>query len=135
MRIWSGKPLDACLWALTAALLAGAAVWPSWAMHGNQTTSRRMAERALHRIADSERALHAAHQHYAGFASSGPGRQAALPDLDLGEAARDFDFDAIVDQRGILHVRAVANPEGIRQLRVFPDIAAIELGSRSAATP
>jgi len=123
----NGQWLNAWLYGVAAALLAATVAWPSWTLQRREAWTRGEAEAAVQRLVGGERTFLSAHRRYAAFGSAATDRQAALPGIDLGQAAADFDFDAMLDRTGVLRVRAVSRPDAIREGRVVPLLIATEL--------
>lgn len=119
--------LHAGLYGLAIALAATTLVWPSWNLQRREARARVEAETALGRLAARERDFLSAHHRYAVFGPGAAERQAALPGVELGQAVADFDFDAMLDRAGALHVRAVSRPDAIRAGRVVPLLIAVDL--------
>lgn len=124
-------PLQAGLYALSAALVAATVVWPSWTAQHSPSRAQAAADATAQGIAGSERAAFALHGRYALFGPVPAERQTALPGLDLGAADTDFTTSAVLDRGGVLRIRVASRPEAVRAGRTAPVLAAVDLASPS----
>lgn len=120
-RSVTGRVLSAGLYGV-ALMLGGTTLVLSMAGKGQHAArDRDAAQVAVRRIAEAERASFARHGRYATFGSTAAERRVAVPGVDLGPAVdADFSFDALLDQEGTLHIRAVSRAEAVRTGRVAP---------------
>lgn len=127
MSIRGQSPLAIGAWFLASGLLVGAFAWPAWRLQHEKAETGRTADEALHRIAVEERVFLAEHHRYASFESQSADIRVSLPKLDMGGVGDGFDFDAIPDDKGSQHLRAVPKVEAVRGLRVFPNLSMLDL--------
>ena len=133
MTARAGRLAVLALYAASAALLVATPLWPSWTLAAREARTRGGAEAALQLIAAGEQAHLATHQAYATF-GPGAGPQGVLPALDLGPAAADFVFDALLDPAGALRIRVVTRPEAVRVGRAVPLVVEMVLKDISKAS-
>lgn len=123
----SDTPLVATLYGVSGVLVLATFAWPAMAPRPDQARARGVAEAALARIAEGERAALTGGGRYVPFGPTEAERKAALPGLDLGPEADKLSFDAVLDREGVLHLRAVSRPEAVRAGRIAPVLSSMEL--------
>ncbi|MBV9735365.1 MAG: hypothetical protein JO209_05605 [Acidisphaera sp.] len=124
---WRPQPLDAGLWIAAAVLLFGGFGWREWSLSHAEAGSERRAQAIVQRVAEWERSVLAQQHRFAVFGPTEAELRSALPGFDPGPAMQDFSVDALIDGKGVLHLRAVSRPEAIRDGRVGPVMATADL--------